>query len=143
MATASLGSATGSRVDSAAKHTMTCKVDGKFLKFTIRLRQKYCRRWRASTTIEQERVFNAERRNCHEYHKEISRSLLCLGLPARDHNTWKKDTRTRYSFVRNIRFKHGLKVHISGKVERKKNLDRIDASDRRYQFARQPPRVGS
>jgi hypothetical protein len=42
MAAASLGSATGSRVDSAAKHTMTCKADGKFLKFTIRLRQKYC-----------------------------------------------------------------------------------------------------
>jgi hypothetical protein len=36
MAAASLGSATGSRVDSAAKHTMACKVDGRFLKLTIR-----------------------------------------------------------------------------------------------------------
>ena len=36
MAAASLGSATGSRVDSAAKHTMACMVDGKFLKLTIR-----------------------------------------------------------------------------------------------------------
>jgi hypothetical protein len=36
MTAASLGSATGSRVDSAAKHTMACKVDGRFLKLTIR-----------------------------------------------------------------------------------------------------------
>jgi hypothetical protein len=32
MAAASLGSATGSRVDSAAKHTMACKVDTKFFR---------------------------------------------------------------------------------------------------------------
>ena len=32
MAAASLGSATGSRVDSAAKHTMPCKIDSKFFR---------------------------------------------------------------------------------------------------------------
>ena len=32
MAAASLGSATGSRVDSAAKHTMPCKLDGRFFR---------------------------------------------------------------------------------------------------------------
>jgi hypothetical protein len=35
MAAASLGSATNSRVDSAAKHTMACKVDTAFLKRTL------------------------------------------------------------------------------------------------------------
>ena len=35
MAAASLGSATGSRVDSAAKHTMACKVDTRYFKGTI------------------------------------------------------------------------------------------------------------
>lgn len=35
MAAASLGSATNSRVDSAAKHTMACKLDGAFLKRTL------------------------------------------------------------------------------------------------------------
>jgi hypothetical protein len=35
MAAASLGSATGSRVDSAAKHTMACKIDSNFLKRTF------------------------------------------------------------------------------------------------------------
>ena len=32
MAAASLGSATGSRVDSAAKHTMACKLDTRFFR---------------------------------------------------------------------------------------------------------------
>jgi hypothetical protein len=35
MAAASLGSATGSRVDSAAKHTMACKVDTKFFRSAL------------------------------------------------------------------------------------------------------------
>ena len=35
MSAASLGSATGSRVDSAAKHTMACKVDTRYFKGTI------------------------------------------------------------------------------------------------------------
>jgi hypothetical protein len=37
MAAASLGSATGSRVDSAAKHTMACKVDTKFFRCALGL----------------------------------------------------------------------------------------------------------
>ena len=57
MAAASLGSATGSRVDSAAKHTMTCKVDGKFLKFTISLRQKCYR----NTADDGERVLQSNK----------------------------------------------------------------------------------
>ena len=35
MAAASLGSATGSRVDSAAKHTMACKIDTKFFRSAL------------------------------------------------------------------------------------------------------------
>jgi hypothetical protein len=35
MAAASLGSATGSRVDSAAKHTMDCKIDTKFFRSAL------------------------------------------------------------------------------------------------------------
>lgn len=35
MAAASLGTATGSRVDSAAKHTMACKLDTKFFKISM------------------------------------------------------------------------------------------------------------
>lgn len=35
MAAASLGTATGSRVDSAAKHTMACKIDTRFFKSTL------------------------------------------------------------------------------------------------------------
>ena len=80
MAAATLGSAIGSGVDSAAKHTMACRVDVRYVKGQFRGQRKLPK-------PRQEQVFNAKGRDRHEHLEEISRSLRSYSVPTRDHNS--------------------------------------------------------